>query len=63
MRSAAIAGWSIIAIFFGGFGAWAVTAPLHGGCFDPTTPTWRPMRLRVNNSVAQHLEQKAANAE
>src|SRR5262245_26406288 len=30
MRSAAIAGWAIIAIFFGGFGAWAVTAPLHG---------------------------------
>src|SRR5262245_32665418 len=30
MRWAAMAGWSIIAIFFGGFGAWAVTAPLHG---------------------------------
>ena len=30
MRSAAIAGWAIIVIFFGGFGAWAVTAPLHG---------------------------------
>src|SRR5262249_20273937 len=30
MRAAAIAGWAIIAIFFGGFGAWAVTAPLHG---------------------------------
>src|SRR5262249_2689354 len=30
MRSTAIAGWTIIALFFGGFGAWAVTAPLHG---------------------------------
>jgi hypothetical protein len=30
MRSAAIAGWSIIAIFFGGSGAWAVTAPPNG---------------------------------
>lgn len=30
MRSAAIVGWVIILLFFGGFGAWAVTAPLHG---------------------------------
>src|SRR5262249_60605648 len=30
MRSAAIAGWSIIALFFGVFGAWAVSAPLNG---------------------------------
>src|SRR5262245_58300698 len=30
MRPAAIAGWTIIAIFFGCFGAWAMTAPLNG---------------------------------
>jgi hypothetical protein len=29
-RGAILAGWAVILLFFGGFGAWAVTAPLNG---------------------------------
>src|SRR5438874_2353246 len=30
IRSASIAGWTVIILFFGVFGGWAMTAPLHG---------------------------------
>ena len=30
MRTAAIAGWAIIGLFFGVFGTWAISAPLNG---------------------------------
>ena len=51
MRSAAIAGWVIIAIFFGGFGAWAVTAPLHGAVVANGF-----VRVEGNRKSIQHLD-------
>ncbi|MGY4291827.1 hypothetical protein ACVWXO_011093 [Bradyrhizobium sp. LM2.7] len=30
IRHVALAGWLIIAVFFGGIGTWALTAPLNG---------------------------------
>jgi membrane fusion protein, type I secretion system len=51
MRWAAIAGWSIIAIFFGGFGAWAVTAPLHGAVVANGF-----VRVEGNRKSIQHLD-------
>jgi HlyD family type I secretion membrane fusion protein len=51
MRSAAIAGWAIIAIFFGGFGAWAVTAPLHGAVVAHGF-----VRVEGNRKSIQHLD-------
>jgi HlyD family type I secretion membrane fusion protein len=51
MRSAAIAGWSIIAIFFGGFGAWAVTAPLNGAVVANGF-----VRVETNRKSVQHLD-------
>ncbi len=51
MRSAAIAGWAIIAIFFGGFGAWAVTAPLHGAVVANGF-----VRVEGNRKSIQHLD-------
>ena len=51
MRSAAIAGWAIIAIFFGGFGAWAVTAPLHGAVVANGF-----VRVEGNRKSMQHLD-------
>ena len=51
MRSAAIAGWSIIAIFFGGFGAWAVTAPLNGAVVANGF-----VKVETNRKSVQHLD-------
>jgi len=51
MRSAAIAGWSIIGIFFGGFGAWAMTAPLHGAVVASGF-----VRVEGNRKSIQHLD-------
>ena len=51
MRWAAIAGWSIIAIFFGGFGAWAMTAPLHGAVVANGF-----VRVEGNRKSIQHLD-------
>jgi HlyD family type I secretion membrane fusion protein len=51
MRSAAIAGWAIILIFFGGFGAWAVTAPLHGAVVANGF-----VRVEGNRKSIQHLD-------
>jgi HlyD family type I secretion membrane fusion protein len=51
MRSAAIAGWAIIAIFFGGFGAWAMTAPLHGAVVANGF-----VRVETNRKSVQHLD-------
>ena len=51
MRSAAIAGWVIILIFFGGFGAWAVTAPLHGAVVANGF-----VRVEGNRKSIQHLD-------
>jgi HlyD family type I secretion membrane fusion protein len=51
MRSAAIAGWAIIAIFFGGFGAWAVTAPLNGAVVANGF-----VKVETNRKSVQHLD-------
>jgi HlyD family type I secretion membrane fusion protein len=51
MRSAAIAGWVIILLFFGGFGAWAVTAPLHGAVVANGF-----VRVEGNRKSIQHLD-------
>ena len=51
MRSAAIAGWAIIAIFFGGFGAWAVTAPLNGAVVANGF-----VKVEGNRKSIQHLD-------
>jgi HlyD family type I secretion membrane fusion protein len=51
MRTAAIAGWAIIATFFGGFGAWAVTAPLNGAVVANGY-----VRVEGNRKSIQHLD-------
>ena len=51
MRSAAIAGWSIIAIFFGCFGAWAMTAPLNGAVVANAI-----VKVEGNRKSVQHLD-------
>src|SRR5262249_28158278 len=51
MRSTAIAGWTISALFFGGFGAWAVTAPLHGAVVANGF-----VRVEGNRKSIQHLD-------
>jgi epimerase transport system membrane fusion protein len=51
MRSAAIAGWSIIAIFFGGFGAWAMSAPLNGAVVANGF-----VKVETNRKSVQHLD-------
>src|SRR5215813_1177084 len=51
MRSAAIAGWSIIALFFGVLGAWAVTAPLNGAVVANGF-----VKVETNRKSVQHLD-------
>ena len=51
MRPAAIAGWSIIAIFFGCFGAWAMTAPLNGAVVANAI-----VKVEGNRKSVQHLD-------
>jgi HlyD family type I secretion membrane fusion protein len=51
MRSAAIAGWAIIAVFFGGFGTWAISAPLNGAVVANGF-----VRVETNRKSVQHLD-------
>src|SRR5215510_8513130 len=51
MCSTAIAGWLIIAIFFGGFGAWAMTAPLNGAIVANGF-----VKVETNRKSVQHLD-------
>src|SRR5262245_25056125 len=51
MRSAAIAGWTIIALFFGVFGAWAVSAPLNGAVVANGI-----VKVESNRKSVQHLD-------
>jgi len=51
MRSAAVAGWAIIIIFFGGFGGWAMTAPLHGAIVAQAF-----VKVEGNRKSVQHLD-------
>ena len=51
MGSAAITGWAIILVFFGGLGAWASTAPLHGAVVANGY-----VRVEGNRKSIQHLD-------
>jgi HlyD family type I secretion membrane fusion protein len=50
-RSAAIAGWAIIAIFFGLFGGWSAMAPLNGAVVANGV-----IKVEGNRKSVQHLE-------
>jgi epimerase transport system membrane fusion protein len=51
IRGAALTGWIIIGLFFGAFGAWAVTAPLHGAVVANGV-----VRVESNRKSIQHLD-------
>jgi multidrug efflux pump subunit AcrA (membrane-fusion protein) len=46
-----LAGWSIIALFFGGFGYWAATAPLNGAVVAQAV-----VKVEGNRKSVQHLD-------
>jgi len=46
-----LAGWLIIAIFFGGIGTWAVTAPLNGAVVGNAV-----IKIEGNRKSVQHLD-------
>src|SRR5262245_16827576 len=48
---AALCGWLIIALFFGGFGAWAAFAPLNGAVVANGV-----VKVEGNRKSVQHLE-------
>ncbi|WP_029085694.1 HlyD family type I secretion periplasmic adaptor subunit [Bradyrhizobium sp. th.b2] len=51
IRNVSVAGWLIIAIFFGGIGAWAVTAPLNGAVVANAV-----VKVDGNRKSLQHLD-------
>ncbi|WP_404561360.1 HlyD family type I secretion periplasmic adaptor subunit [Bradyrhizobium elkanii] len=51
IRGVAVAGWLIIAIFFGGIGTWAVTAPLNGAVVANAV-----VKVDGNRKSVQHLD-------
>jgi len=51
LKRYSIAGWLILAIFFGGFGAWAATAPLNGAVVAEAV-----IKVEGNRKSLQHLE-------
>ena len=51
IRNVALAGWLIIAIFFGGIGSWAVTAPLNGAVVGNAV-----VKVDGNRKSVQHLD-------
>jgi biotin carboxyl carrier protein len=51
MRGAATAGWTVIILFFGVLGAWAVTAPLHGAVVANGV-----VKVEGNRKSVQHLD-------
>ncbi|MGF6432262.1 HlyD family type I secretion periplasmic adaptor subunit [Bradyrhizobium elkanii] len=51
IRNVAIAGWVIIAVFFGGIGTWAVTAPLNGAVVANAV-----VKVDGNRKSLQHLD-------
>src|SRR5438552_7134408 len=51
IRRVALAGWLIIAIFFGGVGTWAVTAPLNGAVVGNAV-----VKVEGNRKSVQHLD-------
>src|SRR6266481_8309957 len=51
IRRVALAGWLIIALFFGGIGSWAVTAPLNGAVVANAV-----VKVDGNRKSIQHLD-------
>jgi HlyD family type I secretion membrane fusion protein len=51
IKSAGIAGWAIIAIFFGIFGTWAAVAPLNGAVVAEAV-----IKVQGNRKSVQHLD-------
>lgn len=51
IRHVAVAGWLIIAVFFGGIGTWAVTAPLNGAVVANAV-----VKVDGNRKSVQHLD-------
>jgi HlyD family type I secretion membrane fusion protein len=51
IRNVALAGWLIIAIFFGGIGSWAATAPLNGAVVGNAV-----VKVEGNRKSVQHLD-------
>ncbi|PAY05923.1 secretion protein HylD [Bradyrhizobium sp. UFLA03-84] len=51
IRGIALVGWIIIAIFFGGIGTWAVTAPLNGAVVGNAV-----VKVDGNRKSVQHLD-------
>jgi len=51
IRHVALAGWLIIAIFFGGIGSWAATAPLNGAVVGNAV-----VKVDGNRKSVQHLD-------
>jgi HlyD family type I secretion membrane fusion protein len=51
IRRVALAGWLIIAVFFGGIGSWAVTAPLNGAVVGNAV-----VKVDGNRKSVQHLD-------
>jgi HlyD family type I secretion membrane fusion protein len=50
-RSAVIAGWTIIGLFFGVFGTWAISAPLNGAVVANGV-----IKVETNRKSVQHLD-------
>src|ERR1700741_2474966 len=51
IKHVALAGWLIIAVFFGGIGAWAATAPLNGAVVANAV-----VKVDGNRKSIQHLD-------
>ena len=51
MRGAAIAGWTIVGLFFGVIGTWALTAPLNGAVVANSV-----VKVEGNRKSVQHLD-------
>ena len=51
LKRYSLTGWIILAIFFGGFGAWAATAPLNGAVVAEAV-----IKVEGNRKSLQHLE-------
>src|SRR5438874_10338313 len=51
IKRVALAGWLIIAVFFGGIGFWAATAPLNGAVVGNAV-----VKVEGNRKSVQHLD-------
>ena len=51
IKHVALTGWLIIAVFFGGFGLWALTAPLNGAVVGNAV-----VKVDGNRKSVQHLD-------